>query len=1386
MRQRVTLLVTALAGATGTAGAQAPCPAAADSLVASGWIHYRTGAVDLAHAAFTRALARCPGHLGGQVGLGYAALRGDDTATARQRFAAVLARDSTVVDALAGLGMLAWREGALAEVRQRFERVLALDSTHEEARAYLERLRALTGAPRPRVARRLPDTVEYTVRAGQDRFETLTPGGWRPFYVKGVNLGAALPGRYPSEFPDSSTYAAWLDGIGQLGANTVRLYTLHPPAFYDALADFNRSHPDAPLYLLQGIWAELPPRDDFDDREWKAAWLTDAKRVVDAVHGAADISPRPGHASGFYVTDVSDWTLGYLLGREWEPEAVQAFNMRGRAAQRFDGRYLMLERGAAMDRWLAEVSDAVVAHEVEVYRAQHPVGYTNWPTLDALSHESEATPDEEVAIRRALGVVEPSRSAEHANDGVTLDPTRIRPTARFGAGWFAAYHVYPFYPDFLLHDTAYAGARSSQGPSRYYGYLTALRRAHGRVPVLVAEYGVAAGLGISHIHPDGWHHGGLEEARMAQLVARMTYEIAEAGFAGGIVFEWMDEWFKTNWLTAPLEIPDDRRHLWLNRLDPEEHFGLVAIEPTPPLPGGTLAERLTAWRALAPVAETRDGSLRAAADAGQLWLLFEARALGRLDTIYLGFDVVDPGAGGFRLPGGAGARLPVGIELLLEVTPETARILAQPAANPLGPLAPLSEPPGHVARPAVRRPPAGFFAGRLLQALPSSRAAGVDESGRYEPLLAITNRRRFGRDTTEYPALGYERGVLRPGPPPDGAWERDDRRGALEVRVPWSLLNVTDPSRRRVLRLGTGDTGTAVVDGVRLVVASRGAGEPWRLWTTEAGDARAVTWRGWDQPAWTARRRPAFEAVRRAFADVPHARPAPPPDSVIDAAWNAGDLAAAERLYAARLAADSADERALYRLALLLAWDRRFEPSLALFDRLVALAPGDADVRRERAKVLSWARAYDRSIADYRALVRRDATDRSALLGLAQVLSWSGRFDSAAAWYGRLLEQDSTDLDARRGLARVAAWRGALPEAERRWRAVLARDPDDRAARVGLSQTLRWQGRPGEAWAALEPTMRQPTDDAELRAERAQVRAALAPQVSPQVRYETDSDGNDATTLQLRGGWYPTPRIRLGMDAAVRYTDSDLGLAPDGRATVGVLDARMTPAPGWSVSLGLGAAGSDAPGAPTGLVARAGVATPPLRGVAVTAGVRREPLHVTAQLIQRDVYLADGSIALRAEPGRHWSLEGGYAYTVFDGTRTNHRHQAHGGLTRRLARDWFVGGRLRVLGFANDLDDGYFDPALYGLGEIPLVWSRGLGGAHVRAEAAPGLQLIHFDGLERWQATLSASARVAYLVGPGREVGVTALFSRSGLERLTTPVGGYRYLMLGAFGSWAF
>jgi hypothetical protein len=358
---------------------------------------------------------------------------------------------------------------------------------------------------------------------------------------------------------------------------------------------------------------------------------------------------------------------------------------------------------------------------------------------------------------------------------------------------------------------------------------------------------------------------------MAAIDVRLTREIAEAGMAGGAVFAWIDEWFKKNWIVIEYELPPDRNRLWLNRLDAEQHYGMIAMEPREVLPGESLRERMAAWRSVPPLYEDGRGTrLRAAVDEAHLWLLFEPGATDYQELL-IGFDIIAPDAGDFRWPNRVGPRLPVGVEFVLRATDDQVRLLADPPSNPVFIDTVRAGLPARDVR--VRAlddgEPPGLFNGRVEQWFYDEYVTRRNADGRYDSLRVVTNRPRFTRDGTEFAALGYDRGVLRSGPPPDGNWERLSN-GVLEVRIPWMLLNFTDPSRRRVLQDGAaavsfgGDLATMTVDSIGIVLAV-GLSGTWLTMPENGAPVARYSWPTWEQPAWRERRRPVFAAMRSAF-----------------------------------------------------------------------------------------------------------------------------------------------------------------------------------------------------------------------------------------------------------------------------------------------------------------------------------------------------------------------------------------------------------------------------------------------------------------------------------------------------------------------------------------
>lgn len=859
----------------GTLSAQGTCPPEAATLVARGWALFRADSIAPATDAFRRADRLCTENLDAKTGLGYVAIRDGRLAAAESTFSVVVQADSINADAWDGLTIASYQSGDSAKVMTYGRGALALRPGNDHTRGMLDRTSPDWDRPPLRSLVR-PEKLAVGARTVGARFEVRdSTNQWRTFYINGVNMGVALPGKFPSEFPqDSAVYAGWLDTIATLGANTLRLYTILPPSFYRAVRAWNRTHATRPLWLVHGVWTELPPEENFEDSTWKADFRHEMRRVVDLLHGAAEIPRRPGHASGRYDADVSQWTLAYIIGREWEPYAVKEFDSTHTSTRVYKGRYLETSAAPAMDVWMAEQCDYLLSYEVDTYNAVRPIAYTNWPTLDPLRHVTESTGAEERAWRRKVGRSIPLDPQEFENDAIGLDAMLVRATALNPAGWFASYHAYPYYPDFMVNDPGYAKARSSEGPSNYFGYLRELVAHHKGVPLVISEYGVPSSRGLAHLQPQGWNHGGHDETDMARIDARLTREVRESGAAGGIIFAWMDEWFKKNWIVIDHELPRENTRQWHNMMDPEQNYGILGIYAGPeadtPVPGGDAAR----WLALKPLSQVPGGeagspaTLHVGSDESYVYVaLALAGMAGRpfpWDSlgVRIAIDTWRRDLGQTRLPSSE-IHGDIGFEFLADFrNTADAELRITPDYNPfVG---------GEVI---IDGDDYSRFARRPI-------AVVRRNDGRFDSLFVITNRSRFARDGTFIPSTGYNRGRLRYGRFAESTlvdWYYDDAAGLLELRLPWGLINVTDPSTATIMLSAAPDEDivTTHAEGFRFgtityrkTVSGRnlptaGALPPLgRDGRWHKTDFPSWTWPTWGTPTFHARLKPVADSLR--------------------------------------------------------------------------------------------------------------------------------------------------------------------------------------------------------------------------------------------------------------------------------------------------------------------------------------------------------------------------------------------------------------------------------------------------------------------------------------------------------------------------------------------
>lgn len=399
------------------------------------------------------------------------------------------------------------------------------------------------------------NSTHITIWNGQD---------YQPIFIKGMNLGVSLPGKHPGELEVSrAQYGRWMQMIKDAGYNTIRLYTLHYPDFYEVLDSFNLANKHNPLLFFQGVWLEEEYEGyDHDLYFLSGPFKQEIEENVNAVHGNASISHRYGKAWGEYRVDVSAYNMGYIIGREVHPQEVMHTNEIHAGNHFYVGDHFAIQQVSPTEAWVVSKLDHLVQFEWTRYKTQRPVSFSSWPTLDPLSHPLEWNRWEDTV-------------------SINLAPLELRNAP---AGYFASYHAYPYYPDYISDDPNYQGYADEYGPNSYLGYLTALKNHYQGIPLIIGEFGVPSSWGIAHYSSSGMHHGGFDEYKQGVYNLRLLRTIYDAGIAGGFQFAWIDEWFKRTWITDHLDSDGDRRVLWHNVTAAEQNFGIIGFQrPYQPL-----------------------------------------------------------------------------------------------------------------------------------------------------------------------------------------------------------------------------------------------------------------------------------------------------------------------------------------------------------------------------------------------------------------------------------------------------------------------------------------------------------------------------------------------------------------------------------------------------------------------------------------------------------------------------------------------------------------------------------------------------------------------------------------------------------------------------------
>lgn len=653
-------------------------------------------------------------------------------------------------------------------------------------------------------------------------FSILTDNGYEPVYIKGVNLGSGKPGSYPGELAiTKDEYLRWFQEISDMNCNTIRVYTVMMPQFYQALYEYNASAANK-LYLFQGVWyneEQISETEDAYDIYDEA--LNDACSLVDIFHGNASLPKKAGVAYGDYKYDISEYVIGWILGIESDAKFVGNTDAVHADETDYEGTYLHTSTDASpYEAFMCRLADETISYEMNQYNMQRPVSWSNWPTADMLIHEND-----------------PDREKE---DAITINVEHIQATDAFEAGVFASYHIYSYYPEFIIYENKdYVDASGNVNP--YRAYLEQLIAQH-TMPVLVAEYGIPTSRGITHNNPiTGYNQGHVDETSQGEMLVSMSKDIYETGYCGSLIFTWQDEWFKRTWNTMDYT-DSDRRAYWSDMQTSEQNFGLLTFDPGKKETCVALDGDNSEWTSSDFVAQNDNYTLSVRHDARYLYLMVQGDNLNpQNDRIIIPVDVT-PKSGALQYESCTFSR---GTDFVIDLQEKNNSVI---------------KVQGYYDRYPVS------YTAEMDTTFNHSDYGGASDSD-FHPVYLCLNKQLLFPVTKEW--IDYQRfetGLLQYG---NGDPESDDYNSlsdfcygehCIELRIPWGLLNFRDPSSREVEDdFHTTDEFTGLnIDEIYLGIGSYG----------QSQTMNPYTWDTWDSCSYHERLKKSYYIIQDYFKDL--------------------------------------------------------------------------------------------------------------------------------------------------------------------------------------------------------------------------------------------------------------------------------------------------------------------------------------------------------------------------------------------------------------------------------------------------------------------------------------------------------------------------------------
>lgn len=323
----------------------------------------------------------------------------------------------------------------------------------------------------------------------------------------------------------------------------------------------------------------------------------------------------------------------------------------------------------------------------------------------------------------------------------------------------------------------------------YYRAYLSMLTSHHTIPVVISEFGVSTGRGMAHRDLNtNRNQGNMSEKDQGQALIRCYEDIMAAGCAGSCVFSWQDEWFKRTWNTM-YAVNLTRNPYWSDYQTNEQYFGLLSFDPGKEKSVCYADGDISEWSGEKPVVQSGDMSVSIRYDERFMYFLIYKKNLDfENDKIFIPIDTTPKS--GSNYCENLGLKFDKAADFVLVINgKDNSRLMVQERYE--------------VLRSTYSQNLKGFDT-YLVDNVPDKNSSKFVNIDMILEIFNVTEEQRHS-NLFNFGEPSFETGKLRYGNAnPDSAdfdslADFAQSGDYIEVKLPWQLLNFSDPSKMEIL-----------------------------------------------------------------------------------------------------------------------------------------------------------------------------------------------------------------------------------------------------------------------------------------------------------------------------------------------------------------------------------------------------------------------------------------------------------------------------------------------------------------------------------------------------------------------------------------------------------